>query len=169
MAFMSDLVILYGSATGHTEAAAQKIRQALGRGRVLPVSQFRAEDLKGLTSLVLGCSTWGVGDLQEDWEQALLRWPARALEGKTVALFGLGDQESFADTFLDGLGILYDAAVIRGAQVVGTWPTDGYYFSASKALRQGRFVGLGLDEDTQPDQSDDRIRRWTAELKTLLP
>jgi flavodoxin I len=80
--------------------------------------------------------------------------------GKTVALYGLGDQEKYADNFVDALGILYDFVTARGARVVGAWPTDGYDFMASKAERDGEFVGLVLDQDNQKQLSDDRLETW---------
>lgn len=34
-----------------------------------------------------------------------------------------------------------------GGTTVDCWPTDGYEFTDSKAVRDGKFVGLALDED----------------------
>ena len=56
------------------------------------------------------------------------------LSGKTVALFGCGDSESYPDTFVGGMGELYQAVVGAGAHVVGAVPVDGYTFDASDAV-----------------------------------
>lgn len=81
-----------------------------------------------------------------------------------VAVFGLGDQVVWDRTFVDAMGIVYDRLVDAGAVVVGGWPTDGYAFTASKAVRDGRFVGLALDKMSQRELHDERIRRWVAQL-----
>ncbi|MFN9675593.1 MAG: flavodoxin FldA, partial [Microcystis sp.] len=52
-----------------------------------------------------------------------------------------------------------------GGKTVGYWPTDGYDFNESKALKNGKFVGLALDEDNQSDLTEQRIKTWVAGLK----
>ncbi|MCD8493393.1 MAG: flavodoxin domain-containing protein [Geovibrio sp.] len=106
----------------------------------------------------------GDGDLQDDWE-ALKKPLANAdLSGKTVALFGSGDQDGYPDTFVDGIGILYDAGLLRQGDVVGFVSTDGYSYDASLAERDGEFVGLPIDEDNQADMTDERIKAWVASI-----
>lgn len=48
---------------------------------------------------------------------------------------------------MDALGILEEKNSERGVTTVGYWPTNGYDFNESKALRDDKFVGLALDED----------------------
>ncbi len=52
-----------------------------------------------------------------------------------------------------------------GGTTVGYWSTDGYEFTDSKALRDGKFVGLALDEANQSDLTQERIKAWVAQLK----
>ena len=41
--------------------------------------------------------------------------------------------------------------------------TEGYEFEASKALvDENNFVGLGIDEDRQPELTEKRIKDWCA-------
>jgi len=80
--------------------------------------------------------------------------------GKTVALYGLGDQEKYPGNFVDALGTLYEFVTARGARVVGFWPSDGYDFIASKAEEEGEFFGLVLDQDNQKQLTDDRLATW---------
>ncbi len=115
--------------------------------------------------LILGISTWDFGELQEDWES---RWEDIAdlhLEGRIVALFGLGDQLGYGEWFQDALGMLHDQLVPKGVKLVGYWPNEGYEFDASKALiDDGRhFVGLALDDANQYDQTDPRIEQWVEQ------
>ena len=83
---------------------------------------------------------------------------------KTVALFGLGDQEEYCDNFLDGMGTLYDKVVEGGATVVGNWSTDGYDHDESTAIRNDEFVGLALDEDNQDELSNERVEKWVEQI-----
>jgi flavodoxin I len=84
---------------------------------------------------------------------------------KKVAYFGMGDQIGYSDNFQDALGILEEKIASLGGKTVGYWPTDGYDFNESKALKNGKFVGLALDEDNQSDLTEQRIKTWVAGLK----
>ena len=63
------------------------------------------------------------------------------------------------------MGTLRDIIEPRGAIIIGNWPTDGYQFEASKALVDDKhFVGLGIDEDRQPDLTAARVEAWCKQL-----
>lgn len=162
--------LFYGSSTCYTEMASEKIREILGEELVdihnvkdTPLSTMADYDL-----LILGISTWDFGELQEDWEAVWQDLDSLQLEGKTIAFFGLGDQEGYAEWFLDALGMLHDQLLPSGANVIGYWPVEGYTFEASKALTDDKrhFVGLALDEDSQYDLSDERIASWCEQIMT---
>ncbi|NEP40098.1 MAG: flavodoxin FldA, partial [Okeania sp. SIO2H7] len=80
--------------------------------------------------------------------------------------FGTGDQEGYPENFQDAIGILEEKISALGGTTVGYWPTDGYEYEASLAVKNGKFVGLALDEDNQSEMSDDRIKKWVSQLKT---
>jgi len=104
---MAKIGIFYGSSTSRTEEAANQIQKSLGHGEVFDIAEVDLSLLNSFDVLILGTSTWGTGDLQDDWESAQKKLAVANLKGKYVALFGLGDQESFPDSFLDGMGILF--------------------------------------------------------------
>jgi flavodoxin I len=163
------VAIIYGSTTGNTASAAEKIKEqlaSLGEVTLSAVGEGFGP-AKDADLVVLGASTWGIGEMQEDWlgQEDL---SGLNLSGKRVAVFGTGDQMGFGDSFVDALGILADAAVKAGATLVGTWPTDGYDFGSSAAVKDGKFVGLPIDEDQQPDLTDQRIAEWAAQIKQEL-
>ena len=117
----------------------------------------------------MGTSTWGFGDLQDDWQTALDGLADLDLNGKKVAYFGTGDQETFPDTFIDGIGIIHEEIEKTGATVIGYTSTDGYSFSGSRALvDDSQFLGLAIDEVNQSDLTDERVEAWTTELKKAL-
>lgn len=167
---MKTIGIFYGSTTGATEAVAQEIARQCGVGAadVRDVSKMTAGALAAYDVILFGSSTWGAGDLQDDWYGGIDVLRGCDLRGKTVALFGCGDSESYPDTFCGALGTLYDAARAAGAHVVGTVPVDDYSFEDSDAVRDGVFVGLALDEVNEGAKTQARISAWLADLKNEL-
>jgi len=55
-----------------------------------------------------------------------------------------------------------------GAEMVGDWGTEGYTFEQSAAVRDGRFVGLVLDQRTQGMHTEARLDAWVAQVRPLL-
>lgn len=159
---MSKIGLFYASSTGNTEDAAKLIKAKMSAFDIdlKNISDCVDNAIKKYDLLIFGVSTWGDGDLQDDWEEYLENLNEDNLLNKTVAIFGLGDQENYCDNFLDAMGTIYDKVVQSGATVVGSWPIDGYDFSESTAVRDGEFIGLGLDEDNQSELSDERISQW---------
>lgn len=164
--------LLYGSSTCYTEMAAERIAAALDGFQVelLDLARVPLRRANDYPLLILGIPTWDFGELQEDWERvwpqlAEIDWPA-----KTVALFGLGDQDGYPQWFQDALGYLAREVVARGARLVGLWPAAGYRFADSQALTEdGRhFLGLALDEISEFELSEQRIRTWCAQLAAEL-
>jgi flavodoxin I len=118
--------------------------------------------------LLLGSSTWGIGELQDDWLAGIGKFDKVDWVGKKAALFGTGDQQGYPDSFVDAVGALYEKLADKGAEVVGFWPVDGYEYDASRAEKDGRFVGLVIDEDNQNDLTEERINAWIEDLKVVM-
>ena len=163
---MSKVTVIFGSTTGNTESAAEVIAESFD-AKLVEVSNATEQDLQS-ELIILGCSTWGLGELQDDWDGAVELIENLDLSGKKVALFGSGDGSSFSDTFVDALGTLYDKVVEAGAEVIGSVAVDEYDFDDSTAVRDGKFIGLPLDEENQSDLSEDRIIDWITKLKSEL-
>jgi flavodoxin I len=163
---MERVAILFGSSSGNTEAIAENIARKLGPGitRIFNVSDFQVSELADYRNLILGVSTWGIGELQDDWTAFLPELTRSDLKGKTIALFGLGDAESYPDSFVDGMGIIYDAIRDKGCNIVGTVDTEGYLFDHSKAVYEGKFIGLPLDEDNEGEFTESRLEKWLADI-----
>lgn len=159
--------IFFGSSTGNTEAAAESLATALGIAaeHVHNVDEASAADVLRYDFLVLGSPTWGFGDLQDDWEGFVSVLEQLDLKGRKAAIFGLGDQETYPDTFVDAMAAIYLAVRGAGAEVVGRCPADGYDHSSSRAEDGGVFVGLPLDFDNQEELTAGRIADWAGRLK----
>ncbi|MGF1741121.1 flavodoxin FldB [Vibrio profundum] len=162
--------LFYGSTTCYTEMTAEKIRAILGEELVdlHNVKDSSLTLMQDYDLLIVGISTWDFGEIQEDWNEIWSDIATVDLTGKQIALFGLGDQEGYGEWYLDAMGLLHDQLKQVGAQFVGYWPNQGYTFDASKALIEGgnRFVGLALDEDSQYEQSEERIATWCEQVLT---
>ena len=168
---MKKTGIIFGSTTGTTEGIAAKIAEVLGCGKenIHCAADLTKELAESYDVLVLGSSTWGAGDLQDDWYDAVNVLKSMNLSGKTVALFGCGDSEAYCDTFCDGMGILYEDLKDSGCTFLGNRvSTDDYTFSSSIAVVDGTFVGLALDDVNESAKTAGRIQAWADELKHSL-
>ncbi len=164
---MDKIGLFYGSTEGNTENVAEKIQKAFGADKVdlFNVDSATAEDVQGYTNIILGCPTWEIGELQEDWETFIDVLDDVDFNGKTVAYFGLGDADGYPDTFIDALGIIHDRIKDSGASFVGKWPTDDYEYDESKAEVDGMFLGLAIDEDNESNKTDGRVKKWVEQLQ----
>ncbi|MGH7999349.1 MAG: flavodoxin FldA [Brasilonema sp.] len=166
---MSKIGLFFGSTTGKTESVAEDIQKEFGGKSVVTLHNIidaEDSDFSDYQNIIIGCPTWDVGELQSDWDGYFNEELDNIdFTGKKVAYFGTGDQVGYADNFQDAMGILEEKITERGATTVGYWSTDDYEFSESKALRDGKFVGLAIDEDNQSDLTNKRIKAWVAQLK----
>lgn len=169
---MSTIGLFFGSDEGNTERVAELIQQRLGEPSVsvYDIADVTQCEFSEYQYVILGIPTWDFGQIQSDWEEFWEDIQTVDFTGKTVALFGLGDQFGYGDYFLDAMGMLHDVVVKNGAKIVGHWSTEGYDYEASKAEVDGKnlFVGLAIDEDQQEELTDMRIDQWCAQLKKVF-
>ena len=168
---MSTIGLFYGSTTGKTADVAEKIQEAFGGDSVVTlyeISDIQPSEFDSYEYIIIGCPTWDIGELQADWlgfyEDGEL--DNAQFSGKKVAYFGTGDQSGYPENFQDAMGILEEKISGLGGKTVGNWSTDGYDFEASKGVKNGKFVGLALDEDNQDELTDERISKWVSQLKS---
>lgn len=162
--------VFYATTTGTTQEVAQKIAKAMGvaDSDVFNVDNAGIDKFADYEMLIIGSPTYGSGEVQDDWLDVLDGVGALNLNGKTVAVFGCGD-ENMSDTFCNAVGILYDAFKKTGAKMVGSFNTFPYEFddSAAVPVEGAGAVGLLIDEVNHPEATDKRIAEWTDELKKL--
>ena len=174
---MSRIGLFFASSTGNTRRIAKAIKKRFDddvMADALNVNKATAELVAGYAYLILGTSTLGGGQLPGlstdcmggGWEEFLPQLKEVDFTGKTIALFGLGDQNKYPDEFVDAMGLIYHFVVARGARVVGVWPADDYDFISSKALVNDEFVGLALDQENQKALTETRVEAW---LKLIAP
>lgn len=175
---MNKVGIFFSTDTGRTRRIAKLIAQKLGDTAAPPVNINRVaiDDLAAYRALILGTPTLGDGELpgidsgsqSAGWLEFMPQFAGQDWSGKTVAIFGLGDQEKYPDEFVDAIALLYDAVSACGARVVGDTAIDGYRFKTSQAVVDGRFLGLALDQINQPTLTEARVDAWLARIVPLL-
>jgi flavodoxin I len=163
---MNKIGIIYSFNTNKTSQAARKIGEEFGND----VEQVNAETITeekflSFDNLILGVPTWFDGELPNYWDEFVPALEDLDLKGKTVAIFGNGNQKGYPENFVDGVGIMANLLEGRGAQLVGFTPSKGYEFENSLALRGDQFAGLALDFENQAPQINGKIKKWVEQLK----
>lgn len=159
------IAIIYGSTLGNTETAAQKIAEKMNLANldVLNVAETNSEKLNSYDKIIFGSSTWGLGDLQDDWDN--FDFKNLKVENKTVAIFGMGDSEIYPFTYCDSIKKLHDILKDKKANIVGYVSTEGYKSCDSEAVKDGHYLGLALDNENYEDLTDKRIEDWVNDIK----
>ena len=165
---MKKIGIVYSFNTHKTSKIAKQIADAFkGSAKVEMVNaeEITADQFEQFDNLICGTSTWFDGELPNHWDEFIPDIEDMKLKGKTIALFGLGDQKGYPENFLDGLGILAGIFEARGARMVGFTSTEGYSFESSRAERGDQFCGLGIDYESQGNKNKNRVKAWVDKLK----
>ncbi|MBE3031147.1 flavodoxin [Sneathia sp. DSM 16631] len=157
--------IFYGTTTGVTEEVAQILCDKIDGAQMFDVANG-IDNMNDFDFLIFCSSTWGLGDLQDDWMAVIDDLPK--FNGKPVALLGTGDCVAFADTFIDAMRLLYDKCKKNGANIVGMVPTDGYDFVASLAIIDNKFIALPIDHMNEAEKTEERINNWLEILNKYI-
>lgn len=157
--------IFYATGKGDTQKACEYLAQKLGAkvGAVKDVKE--ASEFEGFDLLILASSSYGFGELHDDWKVKLPLLKEANLKGKKVAIVAVGNQERHGDNFC-GAAVEF-LPFIKGAVLLGASEKDGYKFDYSSAFINGKFIGLALD--TKGDKEyEKRIDKWVGEIKAQI-
>jgi flavodoxin I len=172
---MKKIVLLYWGKGGNVERVAKKVHSMFDPELIelYDVASFDVDTIESYDLVILGGSTigadhWTEASADNVWASFFRELEQHDLTGKSMALFGLGDQVLYPDHFVDDLGTLKDEAEIVHANVIGRWPITGYSFTNSEGAEDGMFYGLAIDEDNQAELTDERIKEWTDFIKDAL-
>jgi flavodoxin I len=166
---MNKTGIFYSFNSTKTAKAAEKIVAEFGPE--INIVSVNAEELTeelflSFTNLILGVPTWFDGELPNYWDEFVPALEDLDLKGKTIAIYGLGNQHEYPENFGDAVGIMAKLVQERGAKLVGLTSIEGYNYESSLAELDGKFLGLILDQESQPRLSKDRIAHWVIDLKS---
>ena len=163
---MKKIALIYAAKADKTGSVAEKIQKEFGDAvEVVSVEDAWNNDFEGYDKIIVGASTWFDGELPTYWDELLPELRTLNLKGKKVAIFGLGDQVKYPDNFADGIGLLADVFEGDGATLVGYTSPEGYKFDKSHALRGGKWCGLVIDVENQPELTDKRVKEWCRQVK----
>ena len=142
--------LFFGSSTGCGEGVANQIKTIIdGTGvaevDIAVVSADSVKIFENYDYLILGASTWNIGELQDDWAIKFPEMDALNLAGRKVAMYGCGDQFGYSNSFIDAVGIIGDKVIEKGGDVVGWWPDDGYEYEYLSLIH--------ISEPTRPERS----------------
>ena len=163
--------LIYGTDTGNTENVIDNILLTALEDNgyevdVISVSAVTEEDWE-FDNFILGIPTWYDGELQSDWEEYYDTFKTLDFTGKTIALFGLGDQLGYEEWFCDGVGILAETIIKNGGLTIGWTDIDETYDideEPKSMYNEFSFYGLCLDEDNQPELTQDRLKKWVEKI-----
>lgn len=162
---MNKIAILYGTSGGNTESIARQVQDLFdGNADLYNVENVSIDEIRDYPYLVLGTSTTGIGDLQDDWDGFLPTFVRIDFSGKKVAIFALGDSASYSSSFAESMKVIYDE-ISDKAEIVGRVPDEGYTYDDSNAVIDGLWVGLPIDEDNEYDMTEERLANWVEALK----
>lgn len=163
---MKKIGVFYGTTSGTTTGIVDEVEFYLRKDdyEVYNVADGISQ-LSSFENLILITPTYGVGELQADWENVADELKNIDFSGKVVGLIGLGNQYAFGESFVGGIKILYDIIIKNGGKVVGFTSTEGYHYEESEAVINNEFVGLAIDEGNQGDYTPEKIQNWLTKIK----
>ncbi len=166
---MKKIGIFYGTTSGITAGIVDEIEFYL-RGEEYEVFDVAngIDKMENLENLILVSPTYGVGELQKDWENVYDELKSLDFTNKIVGIVGVGNQFAFGESYAGAMRKLYDAVIAKGAKVVGFTSTEGYSYEETESVIDNEFVGLALDESNQDNETPDRIKAWIEEIKPLF-
>ncbi|MHA7112482.1 flavodoxin [Sunxiuqinia elliptica] len=169
---MSKIGLFFGPEKGSVHRVAEKIAAVIGEEKVelVSVNDASAADLEQYDQIIFGISTvgketWDSDYSNTDWSKFFPEVSKANYDGKVVAIYGLGDHVTYPDHFVNAIGRLAKELKTKDANIVGSVDPEGYEFEDSEALIDGRFIGLPIDEDFEPEQTDERIANWLKSIQ----
>ena len=164
-------VILYWPKGGNTENTAKIIKKTFGdEADLFDIKTFNTDDISKYDLIITGASTIGAENWEDasndnEWNRFGMEAREKDFTGKYVAFFGLGDQVLYPNHFVDVLGVFQEEFSKTGAKIIGKWPVGGYRFTDSDGVEGDKFYGLAIDEDNESDLTEERVKKWVAQLK----
>ena len=163
--------IFFATSTGKTEDIADRLKELIPGTEAKDVDDIGSpSELAEADALICCVPTWNTGADEAlsgtAWDDLVTEIPNLELSGKSVAILGLGDSSGYSDFFCDAMEELYSAFLQAGAKLIGQVPVDGYTFDESKSVIDGKFCGLPIDEDNEPELSDQRLNSWVQQINS---
>ena len=167
---MKKIGIFWGSSTDNTTTATEFMKEYLEMNDhevdIHNIEDVSPEEILEYDNIIIGCPTWHIGELQEDWDSVFLDYEKIDFTGKIAAFFGCGDQVGYPGNFLDAIGMLAEPFMKNGGKLIGRCSRDPYQFTGSRALdSDDKLMGLGLDYDNDDEETcEDMMVMWLEDI-----
>lgn len=169
---MSKIGLFFGPIGGNTDRVGKLVAKELGEDLIefVPVKNASAKDLERFDKIIFGISTlgretWDGEHTKNDWDLFMPTISEVDFSNKKVAIYGLGDSVSYAGFFVDHMGLLAEKLLEKNANIVGQVDTEGYTYEDSKAIYDGKFIGLPVDEDFEDYLTVERVSNWVKLIR----
>ena len=166
---MKKIGLFFGSTSDNTKMSSEFMKEYLENEGfsvdMFDIGDIDANKLLEYDNIIVGCPTWNIGELQDDWDSVFPDYEKLDFKGKIGAFYGCGDQMGYPDNFLDAVGILAKIFRDNGGTLIGTYPTDEYEFNESLCQEDDALLGLGLDYDNEDEEfCEGQMIMWLEDI-----
>ena len=170
---MSKTALIFSPEGGNVHSVTNKLGELIGNDKVniLPVGKVEKADVDKYDQIIflgstVGADHWSNETIVDEWPDFFAKIDENGLEGKKVAIVGLGNSLLYPEHFADGMAHMYDDLTKKNAKIYGSVSKKGYDFTDSEALNDdGLFCGLPIDEDNEDELTTERLENWLSILK----
>ena len=81
---LMNVGIIYGSNNGNTQTVSKQVAEKLG-ARLYSINDLDTDVISDLNFIIFATSTWGIGDLCDDWELGISKIEGIDLSDKYVS------------------------------------------------------------------------------------
>ena len=156
--------MFWGSNTRNQEEAAGFLKEYM-ESEGIEVDEYNIADtdpkkMLEYKNLIIGCPTWHIGELQDDWDFIYEKYKELDFNGITAAFFGCCDQVGYPDNFLDAIGYLGKSFIENGGKLIGRWPIEDYEFDNSLGQDGDEFLVVDLDKNINNHFNKKKLIYW---------
>lgn len=163
---LPNIGIYFSSNSGRTKRAAQAIARFLGTENLFDVSTGAMPEMGKFDLTIIGCPTYGKGELHFRFSRFLKEKGDTAQRGKDFAIFTLGNSKYYPDTFGGALVLLEQWVVDRGCNILGKSRNSSDYASHHGGMiEMPGENGLVIDVSDSRIEQADRISRWSKLIR----
>lgn len=152
--------VFYATAKGDTKAVCEYLAK-ISNMEIFNIEDTKTSKISEYDFIILASSTYGDGELAPAWAKKLNELNKINFKDKKVALIGVGNAARHSDHFAESINHFIDK--IQDATLVGESQSE-YKFNASKAFKDGKFIGLVLDTKGDSEYQK-KIDKWVDDLK----